>query len=622
VVAYTFYRSSAGGTIYSRPLRVASFEPPSSAVELVVLPLGGSVPVGLKILPQFYVKHEDGSLLRRYVVSNEVTVASAAPSIVSVSDPMLWSCASAGRSLVTVTWRGLTATGEVAVTGHQRSLLPVPHPLVWLRSDAGLNLTNTNVVSWVDQSGNGFEFKSPAVANRPFWVSNVVNGLPSVRFNGSHRLNANLNLTLSNATIFSLCRFTSASGTAWLYAFGTRNFSGLQMTLARRSGDGAYHFDGAAERLADNTIPGTDHRVFSQVFAGNGPDHHQLSANLKTLLSTRTTTGRAYSAVATNVNLGWYPGLGAFTGDLVEWIIYDRALSVEERFEVEEYLRQRAGLAPFVPEGSLDLAASESVDFATTPPPSPPWSLDLANRSMIARYSDAPSFSLAELAVSDQIIRTRLTPSAGTGAVGVVFAYLDQGMFHLFDWRRTNSAHETWGAAPAGMRWRSFHFPEGEEPSGADFWSGNDPSRITVWHTNTIPWVPGRTYDFVLRLGTNDTAIEVNFGTTNLVTWTLPDVGGLYGRFGHYAQGVTNAAFGPVVLPGALPVITGIQPADDGQWTLRWANGVAPFVIEAISDLTSGDWGEVTPPMMNNSRTFFPPENSSIFRVRTSGTAE
>jgi hypothetical protein len=167
------------------------------------------------------------------------------------------------------------------------------------------------------------------------------------------------------------------------------------------------------------------------------------------------------------------------------------------------------------------------------------------------------------------------------------------------------------------MRWRSFHIPGGEAPGEFDFWSGTDPARLTTWHTNNVPWVAGRTYDFVLRPGMNDTTIEVNFGTTNLVTWVVP--GELFGRFGHYAQGLTNAMFGPVVLPGALPVITGLQPAADGQWTLRWANGVAPFIIEASSTLSPDDWNEVSPTTPNNSRTFLPSGGASFFRVRGAG---
>ncbi len=493
--------------------------------------------------------------------------------------------------------------------------------LVWLRSDAGLVLTNgTNVLSWTDQSGNNFVFSAPSATTRPVWMPSTNGRPPAVRISGgaNAQLRGNLGRSLSNSTIFTLVRFLdTGGGRRYVYSFGTINYSGLMMTLARNVNDNAFHFDGAAGSYADNAIVGTNFFVFSQVFGEGSPDQHRLMVNAKRVLATRTTVGRAYTAVATNLYLGNSPGYGAFGGDLVEWLVYDRVLSVEERFEVEEYLRQRAGLAPFVPSGSLDLAGSVNVNFSTNALPTPVWSLDSANRTTIAGYSAAPVFSLSEFAVFDQVIRTRLTPGTGTGTVGVVFGSLDHGHFHLFDWRRTNSAHAEWGTAPTGMRWRSFHIPGGEAPTEADLWSGADPARLTTWHTNNIPWVAGRTYDFTLRLGTNDTTIQVNFGTTNLVTWTVP--GALFGHFGHYAQGLTNSTFGPVMLPGALPVITGLQPVGEGEWTLRWANGVPPFVIEASSTLVPSDWSEVTPNTLNNSRKVIRSSPATFFRVRSSG---
>ncbi|MHB9010061.1 MAG: hypothetical protein ACYDC1_24380, partial [Limisphaerales bacterium] len=231
-------------------------------------------------------------------------------------------------------------------TGEIPPVPPPRGPLLWLRADAGVELEGTNVVSWTDQSGNGFVFRPPTLATRPPWVANSTSGVPAVRFSGSANPHVvgNLGRTLTNATIFTLGRFLdTGGGTRYIYSFGTRNFSGLQMTLGRR-GDDAYHYDGAASRLAPKTIPGTGFRIFSQTFGENSPDQHRLAVDGRTVLDTRTTTGRAYSAVATNVVVGRYPAAGAFTGDLTEWIIYDRALNAAERLEVEEYLRRRAGL--------------------------------------------------------------------------------------------------------------------------------------------------------------------------------------------------------------------------------------------------------------------------------------
>ncbi|MFO0734133.1 MAG: hypothetical protein U0361_24850 [Nitrospiraceae bacterium] len=99
----------------------------------------------------------------------------------------------------------------------------------------------------------------------------------------------------------------ASGGTKHIYSFGTRNFSGLTMSLGRRNSDGAFHFE---ERpTVSRTIPlvGTDFRVFSQVYGEASPDQHSLSVNAQMVLDTRTTVGRAYSAIATNVVLGRAP---------------------------------------------------------------------------------------------------------------------------------------------------------------------------------------------------------------------------------------------------------------------------------------------------------------------------
>ncbi|MGE4183269.1 MAG: carbohydrate-binding domain-containing protein, partial [Limisphaerales bacterium] len=496
--------------------------------------------------------------------------------------------------------------------------------LVWLRADAGLSLTDgTNVISWTDQSRNGFVFAAPTEVTRPEWVANSTSGVPAVRFAAASnpRLQANLGRTLTNATIFTLARWVDTSnGHRYVYAFGTRDYSGLMMTLARRDRDQAYHYDGAAERFADNTIPGTDLRVFTQVFGEGGPDRHRLSVDLRTVLDTRTTVGRAYSAVATNVVLGNYvTGSYGFVGDLVEWLVYDRVLSVEERLEVEEYLSQRAGRGPFVTPGSLDLSASEILDYDVAAAPVGSWSLDMANRQLIQTGVGDPSLALSGFAEAGQVIRAKISADAGSGALGVVFGYEHRGSFLLFDWRQATGQEADWGTASTGMRLRSFHPPEGQDPTGADFWSGLDPNRVTTWRTNTLPWVAGREYDVVIRLGEDQTVVEVRFGASMLETWIVPELRGITGQFGHYAYGLSHARFGPVVLPGAVPLITAIEVDDVGRSTVRWMNGAPPFVVESTADLSGGAWYPVTPATPNYSSTLQSEEETMLFRVRSAG---
>ncbi len=64
----------------------------------------------------------------------------------------------------------------------------IPGMRLWLRADAGVLQTPGGAVTqWDDQSGAGDHVAQTAAAQRPTIVTNVVNGLPAVRFDGSQQ---------------------------------------------------------------------------------------------------------------------------------------------------------------------------------------------------------------------------------------------------------------------------------------------------------------------------------------------------------------------------------------------------------------------------------------------------
>ncbi|MBL9135603.1 MAG: carbohydrate-binding protein [Verrucomicrobiales bacterium] len=591
--------------------------------------LTNDVPAGTSVLPVLPAEEVGWDTQRPvFAVGDQVVIDPGGPgeefaSIASVLPFTL------SRPLQNLQEAGTMVLFLSGVSGSDKvpGALPAPENLlVWLRADAGLSLTNgTNVVSWKDQSRNGFVFTAPTEATRPVWVANSTSGVPAVRFvaPSTPRLQGDLGRTLTNATIFTLARWVDASsGSRYIYAFGTRDYSGLMMTLARRDGDAAYHYDGAAERVADSAIPGTGFRVFSQVFGEGGADRHRLSVDLQRVLDTRTTVGRAYSAVATNVVLGSYvTGNAGFVGDLVEWLVYDRVLSTEERFEVEEYLRLRAGLGPFVTPSGLDLSSAQILHYDVPATPEVSWALDSANRQWVQTGTGDPSFALLDFAESGPVIHTRIRASAGSGALGVVFGYQHPGSFHLLDWRQMASNHVDWGNAPAGMRLRTFHSPADQKTTAADLWSGLDPNRVTTWRTNAVPWAAGREYDVVLRIGPDETVVEVSYGSTTLETWTVPELKAAWGQFGHYACFLPEARFGPTLFPGTAPVIRAVEHGHEGRSTIHWMHGQPPFVIESTTDLGSDDWYPVAPATPNYSRTLESAEKTLWFRIRSAGLA-
>lgn len=517
----------------------------------------------------------------------------------------------------------LFLSGASDVTGGPSSLPAQDNLLVWLKADAGTRLSPTNVISWTDQSRNGFVFTPPSEAARPTLVANAESGLPALRFDSAQRdqLNGNLGQTLSNATIFTLMRFNPQSSTHYVYAFGTRNTSGYMMTLARRNSVDAYHYDGAAEWATPGTWGSTNLVVLSQTYGGSGQDHHRLDLSGKTVIDSRTSTGRPYSAVATNVVIGNY--LSAtyhFSGDLVEWIVYDRALTQAETSQVEEYLRRRAGLPPFPAKTNVTLA---SVGFliGTTNRETASWTYNPTNGVFHADGGAAPSLSVLDEAFPGETVHLQVTAAETDGAIGVVFGYENRGNFHLLDWRalpRTNSVGEV---GPAGLRLVQFHLPPDIQAARFnDFYASTNAARTTVLLTNQLTWIPDRIYDVFLRSSTTGLSIEIFDDTAQLISWHLPEWTGPVGWFGLYSHGAEAAEFGPVTIteaPVEEPVLISIsRGAGGGQWNVQWSGGPGPFLLERTSDLASGVWLPLGNPDSSPSRTISAEGEGGFFRVR------
>jgi hypothetical protein len=320
--------------------------------------------------------------------------------------------------------------------------------------------------------------------------------------------------------------------------------------------------------------------------------------------------------------LGYYPGLSGFTGDLTEWLVYDRVLSAPERLQVEEYLRQRAGLPPFFAPGSLAMDNWQVKDYDDGVMPEAAWTLDGGNRMVAQPIVSDPSLLLSPFtAGADQVIRARLSATNSAGFMGFVFGYRDPGHFYLLDWQQAAAIHPEFGAAPRGLRLRAFHIPDGGQPTGADFWSSPDSVRVTGLKAHDAPWVANREYELVIRLGFGKLELTVLDGATEIVAWTVEgDLDGS-GQFGYYVNGLAGGRFGQVTLPGQAPLVTNIQPDGQGNLTLDWIGGVAPYLIEAATDPGFGDWIEAAPATLNQSESLAVPPGDWFFRIRSPGAA-
>jgi hypothetical protein len=234
---------------------------------------------------------------------------------------------------------------------------------LWLKADAGVSLFGSFVTAWADQSENGNNTTDYG-GYSPTFVSNVVNGKPVIRFGNA-----------GNATVLKTSPTSIGnSGNFTLIAVYNYNNSGNVWAGLISKGDFAT-VEGSQFELDAQFINGDNGwtNVFGVMDYYGGPDwvwcpNETLYANQWIIhegISDVTNgyqyqyingneTSSAYSVAqinACNIAIGignagsdrapLSPEFGGFQGDVAEIIIYDRALSIVERQQVEVYLNQK-----------------------------------------------------------------------------------------------------------------------------------------------------------------------------------------------------------------------------------------------------------------------------------------
>ncbi len=239
---------------------------------------------------------------------------------------------------------------------------PLTNGLVaWFKADTGVSTTfdgtNNRVDFWADQSGQNL-FATGGVsasgATRPILVDGVVNGLPALRFDGTSSADLSGNFKdLTNATVFAITKYQSANNNDYTYAFGINGPTGSQMTFSRLNDSQVKHFDGAANHVVSLPIE-TEFSYLTQTYDNSSGTGVQTAfRDGVQFMSTSLAGGATYSVNSSDSFFigSWSDSTFNFKGDMVEFIVYDRALSTGEQLQVEAYLEARLNGTP-VPEPS------------------------------------------------------------------------------------------------------------------------------------------------------------------------------------------------------------------------------------------------------------------------------
>lgn len=226
-----------------------------------------------------------------------------------------------------------------------KSVKSAPNLLLWLKAD-GLRLSNGDLVSsWTDFSGNNFH-ATGSDASRPTYQTNVINGRPVIRFNGSQ----GRQLDTSNEASFDLSAFTiyavaqRSSGNTLisknsLIANATRRK--LQFSLSSSSAFGfAAGNDGAS--ITENATT-TSFNIYGVV--GRANNDHDLILNGAVNNKTTTLDNTSFNNARVEIGQSFNNGSERFTGDIAEILVYGAALSLAQRRAIEKYLSVKYAIA-------------------------------------------------------------------------------------------------------------------------------------------------------------------------------------------------------------------------------------------------------------------------------------
>lgn len=214
-----------------------------------------------------------------------------------------------------------------------------------LFKDAGTTYCTASgdaVYQWQDQSGNNFHINQLTLANRPAYYTNQLNGLPTIRFNGTTSYIENQSAMYSTwpaITVFILVKPTtvSASGT-WVdaysltslgrYVIGTGAVSGYVTFSAGITATGP-----AATANAWNKIDVVFNGSSSYCRVNGGSDVGP--SNVGTADSPFGGKG---------VRIGCSSGGNYASGDIAEIIYASGALTNAVRTQVDAYLQRKWGI--------------------------------------------------------------------------------------------------------------------------------------------------------------------------------------------------------------------------------------------------------------------------------------
>jgi hypothetical protein len=234
----------------------------------------------------------------------------------------------------------------------------LPGLQLWLRSDAGISHDTLGRVSaWADQSGSGNDALQSDDAEKPLFLRNALAGKPVLRFDGANDYLAINNLSyqaageISGITIFVLAKSTSSNDQI-IASFDRNQYWQFALKDDRGAGNVGWDTTSSSASAHDLITPlsytdGRWHVICAWFQAGAPPDKRifvdgQEAASATAHGGESIGSGAArFGFIGVGSEADSFDGakgpLAFLNGDLAEIVMFNRALTDEERALIELY---------------------------------------------------------------------------------------------------------------------------------------------------------------------------------------------------------------------------------------------------------------------------------------------
>ena len=207
--------------------------------------------------------------------------------------------------------------------------IPQENLILWLSADS-VEIVDSKVATWYDKSNNAFHLTQTDPTKRPVQVSSVLNSHPAIRFNGTNtKMNYTFPLLYSQPnTIFILLKINVSSNQVVFDGIGSGR------TLLQY-----YNSNLRLRSLIDNNV----------IYPLATPTNYILSTLVYNSPSSATSKNGVLMDTGNSGTLGWdgillgtdQTNAAFFNGDILEFVYYNRLLTVEEKYYVENMIMDK-----------------------------------------------------------------------------------------------------------------------------------------------------------------------------------------------------------------------------------------------------------------------------------------